>query len=139
MIAGSESYAVCACVSGDGQLDEFIPLHKLATVRLGRAGNFDDVMDSGAQYGGLMHPDKRAKVDDLRRLEEFIEKKRPQLIVVSAENKDALVVMEDLQSILKRLEARNVMGQVPVELVENEIGRLVATSKLCQPDFSTNR
>lgn len=128
-----DSYSVCACVSGDGQVDEFISFRKLTTVRLGR--DRDEALESG-DSSRFVNADKRAKLEDLKRLEEFIERKRPQLIVVAAENKDAMLVLDDVQAILKRLEPR--MGQIGLELVENEVGRLVSASKPCQADFGPN-
>lgn len=128
-----DSYSVCACVSGDGQLDEFITFRKLTTVRLGR--NREEILENGGGGSQFMNADKRAKIEDLKNLEAFIERKRPQLIVISTENKDALVVYEDVQVILKRLEERNILGQVGLHLAENEVGRLVSASKLCQADF----
>lgn len=120
-------------MSGDGQVDEFISFRKLTTVRLGR--DRDEALESG-DASRFVNADKRAKLEDLKRLEEFIERKRPQLIVVAAENKDAMLVLDDVQAILKRLEPR--MGQIGLELVENEVGRLVAASKPCQTDFGPN-
>jgi transcriptional accessory protein Tex/SPT6 len=135
-----DSYSICACVSGEGQLEEFLTLRKL-TVKLNRergetlAALGDSTAADIAATKPYLHADKKQKIEDLQRLEEFLEQKKPHLIVVSGENKDALIIVDDLNEILKRLSSRNSLNTVNVELVDNEIGKLISCSKLCQADF----
>lgn len=131
-----DSYSVCTCVSGDGTLNEFITFRKLTAKLNSERGESIEATENTPDLLAHMHPDKRAKLEDLKRLEEFIERKRPHLIVVAAESKDAHTIMDDVTDLLKRITQRTpAIGQVGLELVENEVGRLIAVSKLCQADF----
>ena len=97
---GFAQSSVCACVDGDGDLVDFIRLDKL-TVRLSREQIRLNTSE-GAKLDNL-HMDKREKIQDLARLEDFILEKMPKVIVVGTENKDALTIVEDVNFVLARL------------------------------------
>jgi hypothetical protein len=102
-MVGSGGFAqssVCACVDGDGELVDFIRLDKL-TVKLNREQM--NINPSDGVTLDHLHMDKREKIQDIGRLEDYILDKMPKVIVVGTENKDALTIVEDLKFILKRL------------------------------------
>lgn len=80
-----------------------------------------------------MTQDKREKIEDMKKLEEFISDKRPKVIVVSAENKDAMIVQDDVSELAKK-----VANGVNVELLDNQVAKLVESSKICQTELSGN-
>ena len=106
--AGFAQSSVCACVDGEGELVDFIRLDKL-TVKLSREQMNINAADSATLEH--LHMDKREKIQDLARLEDYIVGKMPKVIVVATENKDALTIIEDVKSILKRLIENNPNNQ----------------------------
>ena len=102
--AGFSQSSVCACVDGDGELVDFIRLDKL-TVKLNKEQM--SINPSDAVTLDNLHMDKREKIQDLGRLEDYILDKMPKVIVVGTENKDALTIVEDVKFILRRLIENN--------------------------------
>ena len=114
-MAGSSGFSqssVCAYVDGDGDLVDFIRLDKL-TVKLNREQMNINPTDAAKMEN--LHMDKREKIQDLSRLEDFILEKMPKVIVVATENKDALTIVEDVTHILKRLVEENPNNQLKCE------------------------
>lgn len=102
--AGFAQSSVCACIDGDGELVDFIRLDKL-TVRLNKEQM--SINPSDAVTLDNLHMDKREKIQDLGRLEDYILDKMPKVIVVATENKDALTIVEDVRFLLGRLIENN--------------------------------
>ncbi|RNA09222.1 transcription elongation factor SPT6, partial [Brachionus plicatilis] len=99
----------------DGALNQFIYLKKL-------------------QVRSRDHGEMRQKHDDeMQKLQTFIETKRPRLIVIAAENKDALFLQEELTEMVKKLG----LG-VGVELVDNEVAKLCTASKVCEQEWQVS-
>ena len=85
-----------------------------------------------------MSKEKEEKLADLERLDSFIVHKKPNLIVVAAENKDALLIKEDIELIIKKLiERDSQLTTIPVELISNELAKLFETSKLAEQELGT--
>jgi hypothetical protein len=106
-MVGSGGFAqssVCACVDGDGELVDFIRLDKL-TVKLNKEQM--NINPSDGVTLDHLHLDKREKIQDIGRLEDYILDKMPKVIVVGTENKDAQTIVQDLNVILKRLIENN--------------------------------
>jgi transcription elongation factor SPT6 len=118
--------AFCACVNDDGDLDEFIRLDKLTT-RI----NYDS--------NEFISADKREKMETLAKLEEFIIDKRPKVITVSAENKDALSIVSELKQIINKIsEKKHQLGEINVELVDCDFAKLFASSQTAEQEFNKN-
>ena len=111
--------AVCACVNGNGELDEFIRIRKFLS--RGTDPRF-------AQ-------DRMEKRDDMEKLFKLIVKKRPHVIAIGAENKDALFVIEELKKELEKVEKEKQIGMIGVELVDNDLAKLYASTNLADAEF----
>ncbi len=113
--------SICACIKGNGELDEFIRLRRLnVRTRFGGAGNVTAANE---------------KVEDFEKLKEFIILKKPNVIAVSAENKDALYIIDELRELVKQIESSTQMATIPVELVDNELSKLYSVTKTAENEF----
>jgi transcription elongation factor SPT6 len=80
--------------------------------------------------------EKRDKISEMKRLEEYILDKRPKLIIISAENKDALNIMDDLNDLIKKMQLDHNMHSINIELIDNEVAKLIDSSHHCQQYFA---
>jgi transcription elongation factor SPT6 len=103
---------------GNGDLDEFMRLKHLNLKS--RFANGDAANE---------------KIDELKRLKEFIILKKPNVIAVSAENKDALNIIDELRDLVKQIEETTQMASIPVELVDNELSKLYSVTKTAENEF----
>ncbi len=126
--------SVCACINSDGELDEFIWLKSLL-LRVNRHVEVDT--------NPFMAQNRREKQKDMQKLEDFILKKKPKLIVIGAENKDALNIAEDLNELIKSMidkhgNAALGLANIGVELYDPEIGKMCGeASKFCAQFFTS--
>lgn len=103
-VFSQSSVCVCVCVDCDGELVDFIRLDKL-TVKLNKEQLSINQNDVVALEN--LHKDKREKILDLGRLETFILKKMPKVIVIATEDKNAFTIFEDVKFSLRRLIENN--------------------------------
>ena len=61
---------------------------------------------------------------DLKTLKEFISHKRPDLIVVGAESRECLSIVDEFRELLGELEQEDEVGVVPVELLDPNVARI---------------
>jgi transcription elongation factor SPT6 len=113
--------AVCACVNGNGELDEFVRIRKLLSRDNPRFTNRSEFAN-----------DRQEKLEDLDKLFKLIIKKRPHVIAVGAENKDALFIIEELR---KEIEKEKQIGMISVELVDNDLAKLYASTNIADAEF----
>ena len=130
--------AVCACVDSDGLLDEFVRVDKI-TVKLqrDREGNR---LATEQLHNPAASADRRRKLDDLATLEALVVEKKPAVIVIAAENKDALNIYDDVKQLLRDLDERDKTGrwsETGVELVDNQLARVYETSRTGEAEFGT--
>ena len=125
--------AIGAYVDGNGDLDEFMKLRNF-NLRVFR-GKEGEIFEPGI----FMAKERQEKLDDMKKLEEMIISKKPNVIVVSAENKDALVIVDELKIMLqKMIESNEQLGEISVELVDNEMAKLFESSKVSEQEFGVN-
>lgn len=103
-----EEAAYCACIDGEGDVTDFMRMVHLLQRRSPARGS----------------KPPREKERELEKLKEFILKKRPHVIAVGAESREALMVMEDLRQLVSELEQEHQMAPIGVELVDNELARV---------------
>lgn len=106
------------CIDIDGDCCEYIRLPHLLKRR--NAYNERDAM---------------AKEHDIRRMQDFVIRRKPHVIAVSGESRDALMVKEDLIQILKDLEEQEQFPKINVEIIENNLADIYAMSKKGEADF----
>nr|XP_017089700.2 transcription elongation factor SPT6 [Drosophila bipectinata] len=79
--------------------------------------------------------EKTQKLNDLRKLSEFIKTKKPHVVVIGAESRDAQAIQTDIKEILKELETSEQFPPIEVELIDNELAKIYANSKKGESDF----
>lgn len=75
------------------------------------------------------------QLKDIETLKNFILKKRPQVVAVSAESREAQSVVDDIKGSIAELEQENQMGTISVELVDSEVARVFQSSARAEVDF----
>ena len=68
----------------------------------------------------------------MAKLKDFILKKKPHVVAVSAETREADMIVEDVKQILSDLEAEEQIPPVAVELVDNELAMIFENSNKAQ-------
>ncbi|KAH8236737.1 hypothetical protein KR026_009703 [Drosophila bipectinata] len=79
--------------------------------------------------------EKSQKLNDLRKLKDFIKMKKPHVVVIGAESRDALAIQTDIREILKELETSEEFPPIEVELIDNQLAKIYANSKKGESDF----
>ncbi|KAH8335387.1 hypothetical protein KR074_000739, partial [Drosophila pseudoananassae] len=79
--------------------------------------------------------EKSQKLNDLQKLRDFIQMKKPHVVVIGAESRDALAIQTDIREILKELETSEEFPSIEVELIDNQLGKIYANSKKGESDF----
>lgn len=65
---------------------------------------------------------------DLQTLKQFILKKRPQVVVVSAECRETVAVVDDIKMCIAELEQENQIPTISVEALDGEVARVFMSS-----------
>lgn len=74
--------------------------------------------------------EREEKEEDLKKLKTFVEKHRPDVIVVSAETRDSLMLVEEIRECLGVLsQEEEELPPVPVELIIPDVARLFSKSR----------
>lgn len=69
---------------------------------------------------------------DMQKLKEFILNKKPHVIAVSAESREAMMICDDVKLILNELEQEEHLPPISVELVDNEVAMIFENSNKAQ-------
>lgn len=123
-----DDLSYCVSLNGNGDFDEFIRLRKL-TLRTPKS-----VPTPGSQ---LAH-DLVEKEEDFEKLKQFIIEKKPQVIAISAENRAALDIQQDIKNLLAAINQENNKAgtsRISVELVDNELAKLYSVTKTSDIEF----
>jgi transcription elongation factor SPT6 len=75
------------------------------------------------------------KEKDLRSLREFIFNKKPHVIAVSGESRDALMLIEDLKALVIQLVEDEQWPLINVELIDNNLAKVFANSSRAEVEF----
>nr|KAG5690166.1 hypothetical protein BaRGS_013623 [Batillaria attramentaria] len=75
------------------------------------------------------------KEKDMQKLKEFILSKKPHVVAVTAESRDAMMISDDVKFILSELEQEEQMPPINVELVDNEVAMIFENSNKSQTEF----
>ncbi|TDG44583.1 hypothetical protein AWZ03_008989 [Drosophila navojoa] len=110
--------AFCAIASPEGDITDYLRLPSI----LKRKNSYNA-------------EDKALKLADLRKLSEFIKMKKPHVVVIGAESRDAQMIQADIREILKDLEANEQFPPIEVEIIDNELAKIYANSKKGESDF----
>lgn len=110
--------AFCALTSPDGDVTDYLKVpHILRRKNSYRAD------------------EKAMKEADLLSLKNFIRNKKPHVIVIGGESRDAIMIQQDLKEIIKELFDDEQFPNVAVEIVDNELAKIYANSNKGMADF----
>ncbi|KAH8387846.1 hypothetical protein KR093_009870 [Drosophila rubida] len=110
--------AFCAVASVEGDISDYLRLPSI--LKRKNSHNAEE---------------KAQKIADLRKLSDFIKAKKPHIVVIGAESRDAQMLQMDIREILKDLEANEQFPPIEVEIVDNELAKIYANSKKGEADF----
>jgi transcription elongation factor SPT6 len=131
-----QSLAVCALVNGDGELEEFARIRNY-NVRLQEPAG---ATTSGDRYNNeFMVQSRQEKREDMDRIVELIKKRRPHVVIVGAENKDSLLICDEMQKTLRDLiENEQHLSEIGVELVDNNLAKLFVGTRTAEQELGVN-
>ncbi len=75
------------------------------------------------------------KQEDLEKLKNFIKKNQPQVIAISAESRDSVSLVQEIQELVGELSQEEDMTPAPVELILPDVARLFSKSKRGKVSF----
>ncbi|CAJ0958203.1 unnamed protein product [Ranitomeya imitator] len=75
------------------------------------------------------------ETQDMETLKKFLQSKKPHVVAISGENRDAQMMVEDVKRIVHDLEQGQQMSSIGVEMVDNELAVLYMNSKKSESDF----
>ncbi|XP_065201238.1 transcription elongation factor SPT6 [Planococcus citri] len=79
--------------------------------------------------------EKMMKEADLKALRNFILTKKPHVICVGAESRDALMIIQDVKEQVALLVEDEQFPQIPVEVLDNDLAKIYANSIKGENDF----
>ncbi|KAK0152744.1 Transcription elongation factor SPT6 [Merluccius polli] len=106
----------CALINGEGEVVDFLRLPYFMTRR-----------------NAFREDEREKKATDIENLKKFLKSKKPHVVAVGGENRDAQMIMEDIKRAVGELEQESSLPAVGVELVDNELATLYMNSK--KPEF----
>uniref|UniRef100_A0A8C5F9L4 SPT6 homolog, histone chaperone and transcription elongation factor n=1 Tax=Gadus morhua TaxID=8049 RepID=A0A8C5F9L4_GADMO len=113
-----DSPVFCALVNSDGEMGDFLRLPYFLKRR-----------------NAWKEEERDRKLHDLETLKKFLNNKKPHIIAVAGENRDAQLVIEDFKRTVSELEQESSFPSIAVELVDNELAILYMNSKKSEADF----
>lgn len=73
--------------------------------------------------------EKEEKEEDLKKLKEFVDKHRPDVIVISSETRDSLSLVDEIKECVGELSQEEDLPPIPVEMLEPQVARLFSKSR----------
>lgn len=110
--------AFCALLSPDGEITDHLRVAHLLK-----------------RKNAYREDERLLKESDLLALTNFLRSKKPHVIVIGGESRDALMVKQDLEDCVKKLNEEEQFPQIAVEIVDNELAKLYANSNKGTADF----
>lgn len=79
--------------------------------------------------------EKQMKEADLSALRNFISQKRPHVVVIGGESREAHMIAEDLKTLVNELSTSEHFPVIAVEIVDNELAKVYANTTKGMADF----
>nr|XP_020473692.1 transcription elongation factor SPT6 [Monopterus albus] len=108
----------CALINGEGEVVDFLRLPYFMKRR-----------------NAFREDEREKKANDIENLKKFLSSKKPHVVAVAGENRDAQMIMEDIKRTISELEQESSLPAVGVELVDNELATLYMNGKKSEADF----
>ncbi|XP_037068025.1 LOW QUALITY PROTEIN: transcription elongation factor SPT6-like, partial [Pollicipes pollicipes] len=113
------STADYACMVGaDGEVTDFLKLQHLMK-----------------RKDAWREADRLGKEADLDAIRQLVEAKKPHVIVVGGESREAVTLAEELRALVQTLVAENQFPAIQVEILDNELAKVYANSVKGVSDF----
>ncbi|XP_057216695.1 transcription elongation factor SPT6 isoform X2 [Triplophysa rosa] len=116
--SGRDTPVFCSLINGEGEVVDFLRLPYFLKRR-----------------NAWREDEREKKLQDIENLKKFLLSKKPHVVAVAGENRDAQMVMEDIKRTISELEQDSSLPAVAVELVDNELAVLYMNSKRSEADF----
>ncbi|PKU37528.1 transcription elongation factor spt6 [Limosa lapponica baueri] len=108
----------CALVNGEGEVTDFLRLPHFTKRR-----------------NAWREEEREKKAQDIETLKKFLLNKKPHVVTIAGENRDAQMLMEDVKRIVHELDQGQQLSSIGVELVDNELAILYMNSKKSENEF----
>ncbi|XP_023843007.2 transcription elongation factor SPT6-like, partial [Salvelinus sp. IW2-2015] len=105
----------CSLINGEGEVVDFLRLPYFLKRR-----------------NAWKEDERDKKLQDIENLKKFLTSKKPHVVAVAGENRDAHMIMEDIKRTVSELEQESSLPAVGVELVDNELSMLYMNSTKSQ-------
>uniref|UniRef100_A0A671S3D1 Transcription elongation factor SPT6-like n=1 Tax=Sinocyclocheilus anshuiensis TaxID=1608454 RepID=A0A671S3D1_9TELE len=116
--SGRDTPVFCSLINGEGEVVDFLRLPYFLKRR-----------------NAWREDEREKKLQDIENLKKFLLSKKPHVVAVAGENRDAHMVMEDIKRTISELEQDSSLPAVGVELVDNELAVLYMNGKKSEADF----
>ncbi|KAF3816605.1 hypothetical protein GH733_013953 [Mirounga leonina] len=114
----------CALVNGEGEVTDFLRLPHFTKRRT--AWREEEREKKASGWDGAQ---------DIETLKKFLLNKKPHVVTVAGENRDAQMLIEDVKRIVHELDQGQQLSSIGVELVDNELAILYMNSKKSEAEF----
>ncbi|KAG7255660.1 hypothetical protein CRUP_014213, partial [Coryphaenoides rupestris] len=112
----------CGLINGEGEVVDFLRLPYFMTRR-----------------NAFREDEREKKATDIENLKKFLRSKKPHVVAVGGEDRDAQMIMEDIKRAVSELDQESSLPTVGVELVDNELATLYMNSKKAPSDLRDSR
>lgn len=108
----------CSLINGEGEVTDFLRLPYFTK-----------------RKNAWREEERERKAHDMESLKKFLISKKPHVVAIASENRDAQMMIEDVKRIVHELEQAQQMSSIGVEMVDNELAVLYMNSKKSESDF----
>jgi transcription elongation factor SPT6 len=110
--------AFCAIVNVDGEVTDYLRLpHLMKRKNSNRAD------------------EKLLKESDLLSIQNFIRAKKPHVVVIGGESREATMIQQDISDCIKLLRDEEQFPDIQVEIADNELAKIYSNSNKGESDF----
>lgn len=110
--------AFCALINHDGEVTDYLRLPHILKRKL--SNNLAE---------------KALKEADLETLAEFLRNKKPHVLAIGGESREAQNLQTDLRDLVQQLMEEDKFPEINVEIVDNDLAKIFANSKKGETDF----
>lgn len=101
----------CAIINPDGEVTDYLRVPHILK-----------------RKGSVRKDEKAQKEADIESLTDFIRNKKPHVIAIGGESREAIMIQQDLQEIINKLMDDEQFPHVTVEIIDNELAKIYANS-----------
>lgn len=110
--------AFCSLISPDGDVTDYLRLPHI----LKRKNSY-------------RQDEKSLKESDLTNLMTFMRNKKPHVVVIGGESREAIMIQQDIKDCIQQLKDEDGFPDVAVEIVDNELAKIYSNSNKGVSDF----